>query len=89
MQNNKERAVKFLQLIVSGKIDEAYQKYVDVSGTHHNIFTSAGFPSLQKAMKENDTQFPNKQLIVKNVLGDGDLVTVHSRLVLKTDEPGI
>ncbi len=53
------------------------------------IFFPAGFPALRKAMNENHVQFPNKQLTVKNVLGDGDLVAVHSHIVLQPGEIGM
>ncbi len=81
-ENHRQAAVQFLKLVVSGHIDEAYQKYVDMKGKHHNPFFPAGFPALQKAMKENHSQFPNKEINVKHVLADGDLVAVHSELVL-------
>ncbi len=81
--------MQFLQLVVAGKIDEAYQRYVDLRGKHHNPFFPAGFPALKKAMIENHAQFPDKQLTVKNVLGDGDLVAVHSHIVLRLGETGI
>jgi predicted SnoaL-like aldol condensation-catalyzing enzyme len=86
---HKQAAVQFLQLIVAGRIDEAYDKNVDLRGKHHNPFFPAGFPALKKAMIENHVQFPGKQLIVKNVLGDGDLVAVHSHIVLRPGESGI
>jgi predicted SnoaL-like aldol condensation-catalyzing enzyme len=89
ISKHKQAAVQFLQLVVAGNIDEAYQQFVDVKGKHHNPFFSAGFPSLQKAMKENHVQFPNKQIIVKHTLGDGDLVVVHSHLVMKPGESGM
>ncbi len=88
-QARKQAAVKFLQLVVAGRIDEAYQKYVDMQGKHHNPFFPAGFPALKKAIIENHVQFPNKQLSVKNVLGDGDLVAVHSHIVLRPGESGV
>lgn len=81
--------MQFLQLVVAGRIDEAYQKYVEMQGKHHNPFFPAGFPALKKAMIENHAQFPNKQLTVKNVLGEGDLVAVHSHIVLRQGETGI
>ena len=81
IQACKQGAVEFLQFGVAGRIDEAYQKYVDMQGKHHNPFFQAGFPALKKGMIENHLQFPNKQLMVKNVLGDGDLVAVHSHIV--------
>ena len=85
----KQAAVEFLQLVVAGRIDEAYQKHVDLQGKHHNPFYPAGFPALKQAMLENHVNFPSKQLIVKNVLGDGDMVAVHSHIVLRPGEPGI
>jgi predicted SnoaL-like aldol condensation-catalyzing enzyme len=81
----KRAAVEFLQLVVAGCIEEAYQKHVDMQGKHHNPSFPAGFPALMKAMIENQARFPHKQLKVKNVLGDGDLVAVHSQIIL---EPG-
>jgi predicted SnoaL-like aldol condensation-catalyzing enzyme len=62
---------------------------VDLRGKHHNPFFPAGFQALQKAMIENHVQFPNKQMTVKNVLGDGDLVAVHSHIVLRPGEAGL
>ena len=84
--SHKDAAVSFLQLVVAGRIDEAYSRYVDMQGKHHNPFFAAGFPSLQQAMMENNEQFPDKKITVKNVLGDGDLVAVHSHLVLTPRE---
>ena len=82
----RQAAVQFLQMVVAGDIEEAYRKCVDMKGKHHNFYFPAGFLALQKAMIENHDQFPNKQLFVKNVLEDGDLVAVHSRLILNKEE---
>jgi len=82
----KKKAVEFLQSVVAGKIDEVYSKYVDMNGRHHNQYFKAGFPSLKEAMIENHTQFPNKKYEVKNVLGDGNLVAVHGRIIVKPGE---
>ncbi len=79
---NKKTAVQFLEKVVKGDIDDAYDKFVDMKGKHHNHFFPAGFPSLQKAMKDNHVQFPDKRITVKHALADGDLVAVHSELVL-------
>ncbi|MBI5035523.1 MAG: nuclear transport factor 2 family protein [Chloroflexi bacterium] len=85
----KQAAVEFLQLGTAGHIDEAYQKYVDPQGKHHNPYFAAGFAALKQGMIDNHHQFPNKQLTVQHVLGDGDLVAVHSHVVLKPGENGI
>jgi hypothetical protein len=63
----KQTAVEFLQLVVGGRIGEAFQKHVDLKGKHHNVTFPAGFPALMKAMIENQAQFPNKQFEVKNI----------------------
>ncbi len=89
IQARKQAAVQFLNLVVAGQIDEAYRRYVDMNGKHHDPFFPAGLPALQKAMIENHIQFPNKKLTVKNALGDGDLVAVHSHIVLRPGETGI
>ena len=88
-QTRKDAAVQFLELVVAGSIDEAYEKYIDMQGRHHNPFFPAGFPALKKAMTENHVQFPNKQYTVKHVLEDGDLVAVHGHIVLRPGEAGI
>src|SRR5437588_392268 len=81
-QAHKEAAVQFLQAVIAGRIDEAYEQYVDMRGQHHNPYFAAGFAALQAGMRENHVQFPHKTLSVKHVLGEGDLVAVHSHLVL-------
>ncbi len=85
----KQAAVQFLQLVVAGHIDEAFQKHVYLQGKHHNPFFPAGFPALKKAMIENHAQFLDKKLMVRNVLGDGVLVAVHSHITLRPGETGI
>jgi predicted SnoaL-like aldol condensation-catalyzing enzyme len=75
--------------VVAGSIDEAYESYVNMHGKHHNMYYSADFTSLKNGMIEDQAQFPSKRLMVKNVLGDGNLVAVHSNLILKPGEPGM
>ena len=89
VQKNKEIAVKFLKLVVAGKIDDAYNEYVDLNGKHHNTYFPAGFSTLKEGMKENHDQFPDKKFNVKNILVDGDLVATHSHLFFKEGEPGM
>jgi len=85
----KKTAVEFLQLVVAGRIDEAYRQYVDMSGKHHNAYFTAGFPALRRGMEENHLQFPDKHILPKHVLVDGDFVAVHSHVVLRAREKEI
>jgi predicted SnoaL-like aldol condensation-catalyzing enzyme len=89
LQTQKESALDFLNKVVAGEIDEAYDNYINMHGLHHNMYYSSEFASLKRGMKENHTQFPNKRLMVKNVLSEGDLVAIHSNIVMKDGEPGM
>jgi predicted SnoaL-like aldol condensation-catalyzing enzyme len=84
---NKQIAEFYLKAVTSGRIDQAYDRYVDMSGRHHNIFTAAGFPALRAAMKENDTQFPNKELTILHIAESDDFVMLHSRVTIDPEKP--
>jgi predicted SnoaL-like aldol condensation-catalyzing enzyme len=85
----KQIARQFLELVGAGRIDEAYRKYVAPDGRHHNPSFAAGFPALQAGMQANFTQFHGMHVSIRNVIGEGDLVAVHSHVVLRPGEPGI
>ena len=87
--DHQQAALQFLELVSTGQIDEAYRKYVDLGGKHHNPYFKAGFPALREAMKANQVQFPNMRLTVKNVIVGGDLVAVHSHVTLSPGETGM
>jgi predicted SnoaL-like aldol condensation-catalyzing enzyme len=87
--NHQQLATDFLQQVISGKIDEAYEQYVDMKGKHHNVFFPAGFESLKQAMKESQSRFPNKQFTIKNIIDDGKHVVIHSHLRFQPDDPGM
>ncbi len=84
-EENKKAAVDFLEMVIAGKIDEAYEKYVDTKGKHHNIFTPAGLAALRDGMKDAEGKFPHKQFVIQHVIAEGDLVAVHSHLTLEAD----
>ncbi len=86
---HKQAAVRFLEMVSAGKIDEAYREFVDMRGKHHNPFFPEGFPALREAMIQNEAQFPDKRLDIQNVLGDDELVAVHSSITLKPGEPAM
>lgn len=86
---NKQIAVDFLTMVVARQIDEAYEKYIDMNGKHHNSYFAAGFPILREGMKEAHRESPDTELRVKHVLGDGDMVAVHSHVIMKPGEKGV
>jgi len=89
MKDYKPLVKDFLHLVIRGKIDEAYKRYVDMKGKQHNLFFPAGFSSLKQAMKENHAQSPQKKFSIQHILQDGELVITHSHLAFKPSEPGM
>jgi predicted SnoaL-like aldol condensation-catalyzing enzyme len=79
-QSHKDTAVSFMRLVGSGKVREAYDRYVDASFRHHNPFFPGDRESLMRAMAENAAKNPEKVLDVKHALGDGNYVAVHSHI---------
>ena len=86
---NRDIALQFLTLAAAGKVDEAYAKYVDMRGKHHNAYFAAGFETLRQAMKDAHGKTPNKTFTPKTIVCEGDLVMVHSCLVRAADVPNI
>jgi predicted SnoaL-like aldol condensation-catalyzing enzyme len=86
---NKERAIQFLVLASSGKVEEAYERYASSSGKHHSPHFAAGFAALKAAMQENHRQFPDKRITIKRAIGEDDMVAVHSQVVLKPGDLGV
>jgi predicted SnoaL-like aldol condensation-catalyzing enzyme len=78
MGTRKDAAVSFLGLAASGRVREAYDKYVGAGFRHHNPFFAGDAQSLMTGMEENARQNPDKRLSVLRALEDGDLVAVHS-----------
>jgi len=86
--SHKDAAISFLQLVVAGKIREAYATYVAQDMRHHNLAFAGDATSLEKAMEENHSLFPHKVLDVKRALEEGEFVAVHSHVRLRATEPG-
>jgi len=85
---HKDAAVSFLRLAGSGKVREAYERYVGASFRHHNAFFPGDRESLLKAMEENAAKNPSKVLDVKRVLEDEGFVVVHSHVRQHPDDRG-
>ncbi len=85
MVGKKSIAESFLILASSGKVREAYDKYVHPDFRHHNAYFRGDRDSLLEAMEENVKQFPNKSYEALRVLEDGDLVAIHGKVVLSPD----
>ncbi len=87
--NNKDIAVSFLKMASSGKVNEAYSKFIGTGFRHHNPFFAGTAEALQAAMEENARKNPNKVFEVKRVISEGDHVVTHSHVKQKPDDLGI
>lgn len=76
----KDIAVSFLELASSGKVREAYEKYVHEDFFHHNPYFQGDRGSLLAGMEESARKFPNKAFEPVRALEDGDLVAVHAKI---------
>jgi predicted SnoaL-like aldol condensation-catalyzing enzyme len=83
--SHKERAIHFLELASSGNVDEAYERFASPTGKHHSPY----FAALKAAMKENHQRFPDKRITIKRALSEGDMVAVHSHVVLEPGDLGV
>ena len=79
-EQNKESAIDFLKLASSGKVREAYSKFVGEEFKHHNPYFEGSAEALEAGMQENADQNPEKTLDVKQALAEGDLVAVFSEV---------
>ena len=86
-KSKKEIAMAFLNLVVSGKIDEGYDLYVAEEFRHHNPYFKGDRQSLLNAMKENAIANPDKIFEIKRALQDGNLVAVHSHVRQNPGDP--
>ena len=77
---NKKSAINFLKLASSGKVREAYAKFVGEGFRHHNPYFEGSAEALEFGMQENADQNPEKTLDVKQVLAEGALVAVYSEV---------
>ena len=77
---NTIAAVSFLKLASSGKVNEAYSKYIGVGFRHHNPFFEGSAESLRAGMEENARQSPDKVFTTLRTVSEGDFVVTHSHV---------
>lgn len=78
--DNKSKAVHFLTLASSGKVDEAFAEFVSPYFKHHNPYFEGSAEALQAAMKVNAKQNPAKIMEVKRAIAEADFVVTHSHI---------
>lgn len=88
-QTVKDSAVKFLQMVVSNRVEEAYDLFLGEKFIHHNAWFKGDKQSLQDAMAENAIQNPDKIFSIKRVIHENDVVAVHSHLKQTATDIGV
>jgi predicted SnoaL-like aldol condensation-catalyzing enzyme len=85
---NTTNAVSFLQLASSGKVREAFEKYIGNGFRHHNPFFEGSAGALQAGMEENSWQSPDKVFTILRTVSEGDFVVTHSHVQQNPDQRG-
>ncbi len=87
--NKKEIAISFLRLASSGKVREAYDRYVHPDFRHHNAYFPGDPASLLAGMEASAVKFPNRVFEPVRALEENDLAAVHGRVRLSPEDPWI
>jgi predicted SnoaL-like aldol condensation-catalyzing enzyme len=100
VEERKKIAVKFVRMVAAGNPKEAAKRFFHPQCKHHNPYFPAGMDALTDGMiaadagaarmaaaKGIDMNAPGAGLVIKHVLGDGNLVAVHSALMAKPGDP--
>ena len=85
---NKDIAISFLKLASSGKVSEAYSRYIGAGFRHHNPFFEGSAEALQAGMEENAKQSPNKVFTILRMVSEGDFVVTHSHVQQSPEQRG-
>src|SRR6266404_3364465 len=83
--DKKETALAFLKLAASGKVSEAFDKYISRSFRHHNPHFRGDAKALKAGMMEAHQKYPNTTIEVQHLFEEGNLVAVHSRVIHSAD----
>lgn len=86
--DKKDLAVGFLKTVVATQVREAYEKFVAPHFVHHNQYFKGDRQSLMLAMEEAHRANPNTTIDIKQVIGEGDKVVVHSHVRHKPGDLG-
>lgn len=77
---NTIAAVSFLKLASSGRVSEAYAKYVSEGFRHHNPFFEGSAEALRAGMEENALQSPDKVFTILRTVSEENFVVTHSHV---------
>ena len=76
----REASRKFLRLCATGKVREAYERFVAPGFKHHNPWFKGDAASLRAGMEQAAAKFPHTTIEFQHVFEDGNRVAVHSKV---------
>ena len=79
-ESNKDKAVSFLKLAASEKVDESYTKFVAAGFLHHTPYFEGTADALKAGMGEDALHNPDKALEVKLGIAEGEYVVVFTHI---------
>jgi predicted SnoaL-like aldol condensation-catalyzing enzyme len=87
LEENKRIAREWHELALH-KPEEAVAKYIGPNYRQHNPGSADGPESLIQTMKWFTQNFPELRMEVKRIIAEGDLVVLHSHLIMKPGDRG-
>ncbi|WP_335871630.1 nuclear transport factor 2 family protein [Bacillus sp. 2205SS5-2] len=87
--SNREKALSFLQLVVSRKVREAFLSHISPDFCHHNPYFQGDADSIMLAMEEDGAKNPDKIFEVKRVLEERETVVVYSHVKQNPKDLGV
>ena len=88
MNSIKDIAILFLRLAATGRVSEAYDKYISPDFRHHNAYFPGDRESLRNAMEEAARANPKTSIETKQAIHEGNMVAVLSHVRHKPDDKG-
>jgi predicted SnoaL-like aldol condensation-catalyzing enzyme len=87
LEENKRIAREWHELALH-KPEEAVAKYIGPNYRQHNPGSADGPESLIQTMKWFTQNFPELRMEVKRIIAEGELVVLHSHLIMKPGDRG-
>ncbi|MGH9917740.1 MAG: nuclear transport factor 2 family protein [Nitrososphaerales archaeon] len=75
---NKESATQYLKLASTGRVREAFSRYVGPGFKHHVPYFEGTPEALINGLEESGRQNPGKVFEIRRVVAEGDYVVTHS-----------
>jgi predicted SnoaL-like aldol condensation-catalyzing enzyme len=88
LERNKQVAVDYYRTAFGGNPEKAVADHVGVRYIQHNPAAADGPEAFIGFVTWLRGEYPALTLDIKRVIGEGDMVVMHSHLILKPGEPG-